>query len=222
MFTNEFEVKCGGAKQTNAMRMNELARAVRSGSVASMDELFELASSYAIFLAKKGGAKQEDAEDIAQEAMLQLLENINNVETVSAWLRKVVFTKAADAFNKEQSPYKMCPLDTPWGNSEVDSDSMLLSEVIADLRSSEFSEVYLDRYAVQQILAIMPDQQKKVLYLQGIMRYSQDEIAGMLGISRSAVAGNFRKGKANFHREFTARFDLALFGYKSAYELEAA
>ena len=163
MFTNEFEVKCGGAKQTNAMRMNELARAVRSGSVDCMDELFELASSYAIFLAKKGGAKQEDAEDIAQEAMLQLLENINNVETVSAWLRKVVFTKAADAFNKEQSPYKMCPLDTPWGNSEVDSDSMLLSEVIADLRSSEFSEVYLDRYAVQQILAIMPDQQKKGL-----------------------------------------------------------
>ena len=41
-------------------------------------------------------------------------------------------------------------------------------------------------------------------------------------ISRSAVAGNFRKGKANFHREFTARFDLTLFGYKSAYELEAA
>ena len=72
MFTNEFEVKCGGAKQTNAKRMNELGRAVRSGNVDCMDELFELARSYAIFLAKKNGANQDNAEDIAQEAMLQL------------------------------------------------------------------------------------------------------------------------------------------------------
>lgn len=222
MFTNEFEVKCGGAKQTNAKRMNELGRAVRSGNVDCMNELFELARSYAIFLAKKNGANQDNAEDIAQEAMLALFENINKVETVSAWLRTVVFNKAADAFHKELLPHEMYELDAPLDNGKGDSDPMLKSEVIADLRSSEFSEVYLDRYAVQQILAIMPDQQKKVLYLQGIMRYSQDEIAGMLGISRSAVAGNFRKGKANFHREFTARFDLALFGYKSAYELEAA
>lgn len=222
MFTNEFEVKCGGAKQTKADRMDELGKAVRSGKVDCMDELFELAFPYAISLARKYGANQDNAEDIAQEAMLQLFKGIDTVETVSKWLPTTVHNKAVDAFNKEKSPYIMCPLDTPCGNSEVNSDSMLLSEVIADLRSSEFSEVYLDRYAVQQILAIMPDQQKKVLYLQGIMRYSQDEIAGMLGISRSAVAGNFRKGKANFHREFTARFDLALFGYKSAYELEAA
>lgn len=222
MFTNEFEVKCGGAKQTKADRMDELGKAVRSGKVDCMDELFELAFPYAISLARKYGANQDNAEDIAQEAMLQLFKGIDTVETVSKWLPTTVHNKAVDAFNKEKSPYIMCPLDTPCGNSEVNSDSMLLSEVIADLQSSEFSEVYLNRYAVQQILAIMPDQQKKVLYLQGILRYSQDEIAGMLGISRSAVAGNFRKGKANFYREFTARYDLTLFGYKSAYGLEAA
>ena len=53
MFTNEFEVKCGGAKQTKANRMDELGRAVRSGNVECMDELFELASSYAFRIAKR-------------------------------------------------------------------------------------------------------------------------------------------------------------------------
>lgn len=220
MFTNEFEVKCGGAKQTKANRMDELGRAVRSGNVDCIDELFELARSYAISIAKRKVARQEDAEDIAQEAMLELFENINKVVTVSSWLRTVVFRKVVDAFRKESSPYKMCPLDTPLDNNT--DDSLLLSEVIADLQSSEFSEVYLTRYAVQQILALMPKRQQEVLYLRFIKLYEHDDIAGMLGISSSAVRGSFSKGQKNFRKEFSSRYDLNLFGLKSAYELEAA
>ena len=222
MFTNEFEVKCGGAKQTNAKRMNELGRAVRSGNVDCMDELFELARSYAIFLAKKSGANQDNAEDIAQDAMLELFKNINKVETVSAWLRTVVFNKAADAFHKELLPHEMYELDAPLDNGKGDSDPMLKSEVIADLRSSEYSEVHLTRCAVQQILALMPKRQQEVLYLRGIMHYEHEVIAGMLGISCSAARGSFSKGQKNFRKEFSSRYDLNLFGLKSAYELGAA
>lgn len=221
MFTNEFEVKCGGAKQTKANRMDELGKAVRSGNVDCMDELFELASSYAFRIAKRMVATQEDAEDIAQEAMLQLFKDINTVDTISKWLKRVVSSKVADAFKKDKkNPYKMCPLDTPLDNST--DDSLLLSEVIADLQSSEFSEVYLTRYAVQQILASMPKRQQEVLYLRFIKLYEHDDIAGMLGISSSAVRGSFSKGQKNFRKEFSSRYDLTLFGYKSAYELEAA
>ncbi len=220
MFTNEFEVKCGGAKQTKANRMDELGRAVRSGNVDCMDELFELASSFAISIARRKVSRQEDAEDIAQEAMLQLFKDINKVDTISKWLNRVVSTKAANAFNKEKSPYKMCSLDAQLNNST--DDSLLLSEVIVDLQSSEFSEVYLTRYAVQQILALMPKRQQEVLYLRFIKLYEHDDIAGMLGISSSAVRGSFSKGQKNFRKEFSSRYDLNLFGLKSAYELGAA
>ena len=76
--------------------------------------------------------------------------------------------------------------------------------------------------AVMQILTLLPDQQRKALYLSFVEQKKQDEIAGVLGISRSTVAAHIRMGKANFRREFAAHYDVSLFGIKAAYGLEAA
>ena len=103
MFTNEVEVKCGGAKQSDAERMNELAKAVRSGNIESFDELYRLAYSKAKFIAWKKGAQKEQIFDIAQEAMLRLYRDIAKVEHVSTWLSTVVTRLAIDAFRKDSN-----------------------------------------------------------------------------------------------------------------------
>ena len=62
----------GSTKQTSADRMNELAAAVRSGNIESFDELYNLGLHKAISIAMKKGATQEEAFDIAQDAMMKL------------------------------------------------------------------------------------------------------------------------------------------------------
>jgi DNA-directed RNA polymerase specialized sigma24 family protein len=71
-------------------------------------------------------------------------------------------------------------------------------------------------------LSLLPVQQRKALYLSFVEQKKQDEIAGLLGISRSTVAAHIRTGKANFRREISTRLDVSLFGIETAYELKAA
>ena len=226
MFTNEFAVKCGSAKQTKAERMNELAKAIRSGNAESFAELYELAFSTAVTIAKRNGAMQEQAEDIAQEAMMRLYRDIDKVDSVFAWVSTVVSRRMIDASRKKSNSYEVYELDAPLDNCLGDSHSKQKSEVVADLRVSVNPDAVLERAAtreaVQQILALLPDQQRKVLYLYHIKRQKQNVIAGVLGISRSTVAAHIRKGEANFRREFAAHYDVSLYGVQSAYELEAA
>ena len=227
MFTNEFTDKCGSVKQTKAGRMNQLAEAVRSGNAESFAELYELAFSTAVSIAKRYDLIQGQAEDIAQEAMMRLYRDINSIESVYAWVCTVARHLATDASRKEKSTsYEVFELDAPMDGCQGDTHSKQKSEVVADLRVSVNPDAVLDRIAireaVQQILALLPDQQRKVLYLYHIKRQKQNVIAGLLGISRSTVAAHIRKGEASFRREFAAHYDVSLYGVQSAYELEAA
>jgi RNA polymerase sigma factor (sigma-70 family) len=92
--------------------------------------------------------------------------------------------------------------------------------VAANPEASLFREA--ERETVMEVLSLLPVQQRKALYLSFVEQKKQDEIAGLLGISRSTVAAHIRTGKANFRREISARLDVSLFGIETAYELKAA
>ena len=226
MFSNELEVKCGGAKQSDAERMNELAKAVRSGDIESFDELYRLASSKAKYIAWKKGARKEQLFDIVQEAMLRLYRDIAKVDYVSAWLSTVVARLVIDAFRKDSNSCEQHQSNAQKEDADGKIRSNGSSKEVVDNRIAVNPEAAFEKAAVSdavlQILTLLPDQQRKALYLSFVEQKKQDEIAGVLGISRSTVAAHIRMGKANFRREFAAHYDVSLFGIKAAYGLEAA
>ena len=67
----------GSTKQTTADRMNELAKSVRSGNIESFDALYKLAYGKAFYIASKEEETRDQADDIAQEAMIRLYQNID-------------------------------------------------------------------------------------------------------------------------------------------------
>ena len=215
---------CGGTKQTKANRMNELAQAVRSGNVECMDELFELASSFALSIARGMVSRQEDAEDIAQEAMVRLYRNIDTVDAVSSWVKTTVRNLVIDASRKKSNSYEVYELDAPMDNCMGDSISKQRSEMVADMRIEANPEALLEsvatRDAFQHVLALLSDNHQKVIRYALIEQKKQDEIASIMGIRRSTVAVHLKNAKAAFRKEFAAHYDVSLFGLKSAYELE--
>lgn len=226
MFTNEFEVKCGSAKQSNAERMNVLAKAVRLGDADSFNELYTLAFSKAVAVAKKKGAKGEQVFDIAQTAMMRLYRDIAKVDYVSAWVTTVVSRLVIDMSRKKSYSCEVYELDAPYRVGDDDSSPSDDSKAVVDFRLAVNPEASLfreaEREAVMEVLSLLPVQQRKALYLSFVEQKKQDEIAGILGISRSTVAAHIRTGKANFRREIAARLDVSLFGIETAYELKAA
>jgi RNA polymerase sigma factor (sigma-70 family) len=225
MFTNEFEVKCGSAKQSDAERMNALARAVRLGDADSFNELYTLAFSKAKAVAKKKGARGEEVFDIAQTAMIRLYRDIAKVDYVSTWVTTVVSRLVIDMSRKKSYSCEVYELDAHRGDDDdscpIDNSKVVVdSQVAVNPEASLFREA--EREAVMEVLSLLPVQQRKALYLSFVEQKKQDEIAGLLGISRSTVAAHIRTGKANFRREIAARYDVSLFGIETAYELKAA
>ena len=220
------EITRGSTKQTKAERMNELAVAVRSGNMESFDELYNLGLHKAIAIAMKKGATQEEALDMAQEAMLKLYRNIDTVYAVSNWLETTVTRKVIDAYRKKAKIPAMYELDAPMDNSK--GDSMLRSETVADTRTWVNPDAVVERdvkaevlaKALPHIMSLLSDKHQEVLRYALIENKKQDEIASLMGISRSTVAAHLRNAKIRFQKEFAKHYDVSLFGLKSAYELE--
>ena len=217
----------GSTKQTNAERMNELVKAYRAGDAESFDELYNLAFRTAIAIAikkSKNKASHDQAPDIAQEAILRLFRNIEKVDYVSSWLSVVVEHLVCDADRKMSNSYEVYELDAPMDDCMGDSNSRQKSELVADMRIEanpvELLERVATREAFQHVLSLLSDNHQKVIRYALIEQRKQDEIASIMGISRSTVAVHLRNAKANFRKEFAAHYDLSLFGLKSAYELE--
>ena len=224
---NKNNVNSGSTKQTTADRMNELAKSVRSGNIESFDALYKLAYGKAFYIASKEEETRDQADDIAQEAMIRLYQNIDKVEYVTTWLYRTVSNMVTDAKRKKES-LPVLEFDAPKVNAKSDAPSLLLSETVGDKSVWVNPEAVLERDskeeilkdALPHILSLLSDRHQEVICYALIDKKKQSEIASIMGISRSTVAVTLRNATARFQKEFAAHYDVALFGLQSAYELE--
>jgi RNA polymerase sigma factor (sigma-70 family) len=82
----------------------------------------------ALSFARRCGARAEDAEDLAQEALLKLVTHADTVENPAAWLRIVVRRLSAHGRTREE-PLPTTPqaLD-PWVAVDLDIDTRRVLE----------------------------------------------------------------------------------------------
>lgn len=224
MFTNEVIVECGNAKKSDAVRMNELVKAVRSGNTEAADTLFRLAHKRAYRYAITHGMSIAVAEDMAQTAMEKLLIHIDDVDYVATWVTTVVDRLIKDwlkSFSVDKTDSA-----TVLRDKDSDKESEIWEETVADnifLSPDEACEKAILKEMVRGILNNLPVQQRNVLFLTFVKQLKQDEIAEILGISRSTVAATLRSGKKSFHKKALAQDGLlSLFGYQASSELAAA
>lgn len=226
MLTNEIVAGCGKTNRSRAVRMNELSAAIRSGDTEKVDSLYQLAREAAACVIRCDGTIPKSVgEEMVDETMLRLFESANTPEYVASWIRKVVTNQIIDykrlksTTSVESATIKKEALSDPADEGleifAVYSDDPVDTTSNAALRNCT-------REVVQSVLRLLPDQQRVVLMLSSLDMYTQEEIAARLGLSRSTVAAHLRAGKANFRREFCARYDIADFGFATTRKLTAA
>jgi RNA polymerase sigma-70 factor (ECF subfamily) len=149
-------------------------RGAQAGSVSDLEALFRSCWPGAYRAAYLVVHDAAAAEDIAQEAFLAALRNLDRFDRrrpFRPWLHRIVVNRAID-----------------WTRARELRAELELVDAGADPRPPE-----IGRDAVEALSALPPDH-RAVIVLRHLLGYSPGEIASMLDLPRGTVNSRLRRG----------------------------
>jgi RNA polymerase sigma-70 factor (ECF subfamily) len=152
-------------------------RAAQRGSASALEALFRLhwpRAHRAAYLVVHDAAA---AEDIAQEAFLAAIRNLDRFDRrrpFGPWLHRIVVNRAIDWTRARQLRAESELVDAPAPPSELQSEPLDGSLLAA--------------------LAALPPDHRAVIVLRHLLEYTPGEIAELLGLPRGTVNSRLRRG----------------------------
>lgn len=160
---------------------------IASGSHSAFKELYDLYSRQVFNIAYKLLHSKSEAEEMVQEIFLKLWQirtRLPKIENFDAFLTVMVRNKI---YNQLQKKSKISLL---YVNLHEDSAGYSNCNT-AEQNTAEQKELI---FKLQQAIAQLPQQQKKVIELSRFEEKSHDEIAQLLGISKETVKKHIMAG----------------------------
>lgn len=159
--------------------LSELVRRAQQGNAEAFEAIYRLHSQRVYALCLRMLGNPTEAEDLAQEAFLQLFRKIHTFRGESAfssWLHRLTANVVLMSFRKKR------PLATSLDEvTHIDEESDIPRKEIAvtDLRLSGV----FDRVNLQAAIAQLPEGYKSMFLLHDLHGYEHNEIAEILGCS---------------------------------------
>ena len=152
-----------------------LVRAAQRGSASGIEALFRLhwpRAQRAAYLVVHDAAA---AEDIAQEAFLAAVRNLDRFDRgrpFGPWLHRIVVNRAID-----------------WARArQLRGEAELVHAVAAPEHAAAIDD------SVLAALAALPPDHRAVIVLRHLLEYTPGEIAELLGLPRGTVNSRLRRG----------------------------
>ena len=152
-----------------------LVRAAQRGSASGIEALFRLhwpRAQRAAYLVVHDAAA---AEDIAQEAFLAAVRNLDRFDRgrpFGPWLHRIVVNRAID-----------------WARArQLRGEGALVQSVAAPEHAAAIDD------SVLAALAALPPDHRAVIVLRHLLEYTPGEIAELLGLPRGTVNSRLRRG----------------------------
>ena len=185
------------AQQLKALTEAEAIRLAKAGDAAAFEFLYDLHSRRVYALCLRMVSNPSDAEDLAQEAFLQLFRKIATFRGESAfstWLHRMTVNVVLMRLRK-----KALPVASLEETTEPDEDGAGPRKDVGapDLRLSGA----VDRVNLERSIDRLPPGYRTVFVLHDVQGYEHNEIAGIMGCS----VGN---SKSQLHKARTRLRDL--------------
>ena len=155
----------------------------REGNFSNFRKLIEMTSPFAYSLAFRMLSDEELARDVVQETLItvwQKLGSIKTAEVYRTWIYKIVINKCYDCLRQRKR------------NPEIRADERtwkILNDKISEMPSSA-----LENQQLADVLTLLTEKlspkQKAVFILSEIEEMTNDEIAEITGINKSAIKAN--------------------------------
>jgi RNA polymerase sigma-70 factor, ECF subfamily len=168
----------------------ELARALLAGETDAFENFVQHFRSKIFHYSWMMCGRPEDAEEVAQETLLKIFENIDQLrepERVRAWAFRIAKNaclmqrrKSVFAPSHEMSLDELPPAVEPSDAAEPPDSAMLQSEL---------------RNILDRVIAELPPLNRAVVLLRDIEELSTDETAQILDVSADVVKTRLHRGR---------------------------
>ncbi len=168
----------------------ELARAVLAGVPAAFERFVEHFRSKVFHYSWLMCGSREDAEEVAQEALLNAFEHFDSLrepERVRAWIFRIAKNaclmqrrRSVFAPKQELSVEELLPSDEPAGEDRPPDAQFLTSEL---------------RNVLDRVMVELPPIYRAVVLLRDVEELSTEETAQILGVTTDVVKTRLRRGR---------------------------
>jgi len=158
-------------------------RRAQAGSVSDLEELFRAHWPRAYRAAYLVVQDHSAAEDIAQEAFLAAVRNLDSFDRerpFGPWLHRIVVNRSIDWARGRLA------------RREVSGET--LADITDPLGWSTAPHIESEAKAIATGLTVLPPEQRAVIVMRYLLEYSPGEIADVLEIPRGTVNSRLRRG----------------------------
>lgn len=153
----------------------------RKGDVRAFHELYEAYSKAMYNICLRMTGHSSDAEDVLQEAFVQVFKNLQKLESdssLTAWIKRIVVNHCLSYLRKKKVYWEEVGDTEAAVETDVDEEEHALTVSM-----------------VKEAIRELPDGYRTVLNLYIFEEYSHREIAALLGITESTVKTQFMRAK---------------------------
>lgn len=171
------------------MTEKELVRAAAEGDASAFEALLRQYENKVYHLALKMCGSPEDAADVAQEAFLAAwrgLPNYRGEAGFSTWLYRLTSNAAIDHLRRSKRQ---------WGELSLDDEELGLDAVDGGSTPHAAAEGTELRDAVENGLAQLSDDHRRVLVLREMEGLSYEEISDKLGLDLGTVKSRISRAR---------------------------
>jgi RNA polymerase sigma-70 factor (ECF subfamily) len=161
---------------------HELIERCRTGEREAFYKIYKLYSKAMFNMSFRITGREDEAADVLQESFISAFRNLHNYRadaSFGAWLKKIVVNKAINALKKKKM--EALPEHEDW-----------------DVAEEELPMEYGDGLTVERVKSAidqLPDGYRSVLSLYLLEGYDHQEIAEIMGITKSTSKSQLNRAK---------------------------
>jgi RNA polymerase sigma-70 factor (ECF subfamily) len=181
---------------------------IAAGRAPRSDKIFEEYAPRVYHLARRLLGNEADAEDVTQDVFLQLVRHLASFRgeaAFSTWLYRVT-VNAALSFRRKRALRQTGPLPEPLEDFGESGDHRgpvrrWTRGPMQEMLDSETHQL------IEAAIALLPESYRDVYVLSDVEELPSAEIAGMLGISVSAVKSRLHRARLLMRNSLAAKFE---------------
>jgi RNA polymerase sigma-70 factor (ECF subfamily) len=170
----------------SALEERELVRVAQRGDLLAMSRLVD---SLAPWIARIcGGIALDDADDAAQEALVQVFRGLKDLRDPAAlrgWARRIAVREAVRHAQRARE-------------ERAREDGEISAELVAPARDLALAS------DVRTVLAGLAPEQRAILVLRDLEGLSEEDAAAQLGVARGTVKSRLFRARAAFAKRWLA------------------
>jgi len=192
-------------EETRAMDQHELIRRAQDGDQQAFAALYNLHKRRIYSLCLRMVHNVADAEDLMQEAFLQVYRKLHTFRGESAfstWLHRVAVNVVLMSLRKK--PWRETPVEDLAGPPDSETTPPVLG------CEDELLAHSVDRIALERALGCLPPGYRLVFALHDILGYEHQEIAEILGCSAGNCKSQLHKARLKLRKALGHQRSAAL------------